>query len=311
MPLGLALRAPVAGDMLRRRADELAASGASARARARDAVLESEELDRLICAVLEHERTDQLVARVLESPGLERLIVRVLESRLVDELTERVLRSPELERVVEYVATSPQVLDAVSHQTRSLADEMAVNVRTPRRERRRRRRAHGARLAAEAPTASGMSATRVRYAGIATRALAIAIDVAIVQVLVFTGAAIIGLVASLVGDLQLDTVGRVLAACAWGLAVATYFVMFWSTVGQTPAMRMMDIRVVGPDGAPPGFGRSIVRWIGLILAIIPFFAGFLPVLVDDRRRGLQDMLARTVVVHADSSGGPFLSAPAP
>jgi hypothetical protein len=66
---------------------------------------------------------------MLESPGLERLIVSVLESRLVDELTERVLRSPELERVVEYVSTSPQVLDAVSHQTRSMADEMALNVR--------------------------------------------------------------------------------------------------------------------------------------------------------------------------------------
>jgi hypothetical protein len=129
VPLGLALRLPVAGDVLRRQADELAAGGAAARTRVRDALLESEELDRLIVTVLEHERTDQLVARILESPGLERLIVRVLESRLVDELTERVLASPELERVVEYVSTSPQVLDAVSHQTRSMADEMAANVR--------------------------------------------------------------------------------------------------------------------------------------------------------------------------------------
>jgi hypothetical protein len=129
VPVGLALRFPVTGPVLRRRVDGLAATGERARTRARDAVLESEELDRLICAVLEHERTEQLVARVLESPGLERLIVRVLESRLVDELTERVLRSPELERVVEHVATSPQVLDAVSHQTRSMADEMATTVR--------------------------------------------------------------------------------------------------------------------------------------------------------------------------------------
>lgn len=128
-PLGLALRVPVAGGVLRRRADDLALRGTAVRMRARDAVLESEELDRLICALLEHERTDRLVARVLESPGLERLIVRVMESRLVDELTERVLHSPELERVVEYVAASPQVLDAVSHQTRSFADEVAVNVR--------------------------------------------------------------------------------------------------------------------------------------------------------------------------------------
>ena len=156
-----------------------------------------------------------------------------------------------------------------------------------------------------------MSTARVRYAGIATRALALAIDVAIVQVLVFTAAAVIGLVGSLVGEFQLDTVGRVLAAAAWALAVGAYFVTFWSTVGQTPAMRMMDIRVLAADGEPPGLGRSIVRLIGLGLAIIPVFAGFLPVLVDDRRRGIHDMLAGTVVEHGDSAGGPFLSAPAP
>ena len=33
------------------------------------------------------------------------------------------------------------------------------------------------------------------------------------------------------------------------------------------------------------------------LAIIPVFAGFLPVLVDGRRRALQDFLARTIVIH--------------
>jgi uncharacterized RDD family membrane protein YckC len=154
-----------------------------------------------------------------------------------------------------------------------------------------------------------MSTARVRYAGIATRALALAIDVAIVQAIVFTGAAVIGLVGSLVGDWQLDTAGRVLAAAAWALAVATYFVTFWSTVGQTPAMRMMDIRIATEDGTPPGAGRSIVRLVGLGLAIIPFFAGFLPVLVDDRRRGIHDMLAGTVVEHSDGPG--MLSAPAP
>jgi uncharacterized RDD family membrane protein YckC len=32
-------------------------------------------------------------------------------------------------------------------------------------------------------------------------------------------------------------------------------------------------------------------------AIVPLFAGFLPVLIDERRRGLHDMLARTVVLY--------------
>lgn len=149
VPVRVAARAPVVGPLLRRRADDLAHEGRLARtralARAQDLavtaaaspevertgarVLANADLDRLIAAVLDHQRTEQVIERALASPGLERLVIRVLESRLLDDLTEQVLRSPELERVVEYVATSPQILDAVSHQTRSLADEMAANVR--------------------------------------------------------------------------------------------------------------------------------------------------------------------------------------
>jgi uncharacterized RDD family membrane protein YckC len=39
-----------------------------------------------------------------------------------------------------------------------------------------------------------------------------------------------------------------------------------------------------------------VRFVGLTIAALPLFAGFLIILVDDRRRGLHDRLARTVVV---------------
>jgi uncharacterized RDD family membrane protein YckC len=136
------------------------------------------------------------------------------------------------------------------------------------------------------------------YAGIATRALALAVDVAIAQAIVFTGGAILALVASLVGgDLKLETLGRVLAGLAWAAVVATYFIVFWTTAGKTPGMRLMGIRVLDPDGGHPGVVRAGVRLIGLCLAIIPLFAGFLPVLVDDRRRALQDFLAGTVVVY--------------
>ena len=42
-----------------------------------------------------------------------------------------------------------------------------------------------------------------------------------------------------------------------------------------------------------------MRLIGLGLAIVPLFLGFLPVLVDARRRGLHDFLAGTVVLYAE------------
>jgi uncharacterized RDD family membrane protein YckC len=38
------------------------------------------------------------------------------------------------------------------------------------------------------------------------------------------------------------------------------------------------------------------RFVGMIIAAIPLFAGYLMILVDDRRRGLHDRLAGTVVV---------------
>ena len=156
-----------------------------------------------------------------------------------------------------------------------------------------------------------VSVTRVPYAGLATRALALAVDVAIVQVLVFSAAAVLALVGSIVGDLQFDKTARLLAVAAWAVSVGSYFVFFWSVAGQTPAMRIMDIRVRGAGATgPPSLWRSIVRLIGLGLAIIPFFAGFLPVLVDDRRRGIHDMLAGTVVEHGEG-GGPVFSAPVP
>ena len=47
----------------------------------------------------------------------------------------------------------------------------------------------------------------------------------------------------------------------------------------------------------PEASSSLVRFVGLIVAILPLCAGFLPALVDGRRRALQDLLAGTGVVY--------------
>jgi uncharacterized RDD family membrane protein YckC len=137
----------------------------------------------------------------------------------------------------------------------------------------------------------------VSYGGIATRGIALAADAAIANGIYIVVAALLGLVTSLVGNLHPQWLVAVIAAIGWAFLVGGYFVLFWTATGQTPGMRMMRLRVVTYRGERVHFIRSLIRLGGLALAIIPLFAGFLPVLVDGRRRALQDFLARTVVVH--------------
>jgi uncharacterized RDD family membrane protein YckC len=142
-----------------------------------------------------------------------------------------------------------------------------------------------------------LSVERTPYAGVATRGIALAVDAALANLIVLVLAALLGLVASLVGDLKPEWLVTALAAAGWALAVGSYFTLFWATTGQTPGMRLMRLRVVTSRGTPPSFWRSLIRVVGLLLAIIPLFAGFVPVFFDSRRRALQDWLAGTVVVH--------------
>jgi uncharacterized RDD family membrane protein YckC len=144
-----------------------------------------------------------------------------------------------------------------------------------------------------------MSRSRVPYAGVATRAVALGIDTLLSEGIFIVGAALLALVGSLVGEVRPAWLVPILAGLGWFLTVTCYFVGFWSVTGQTPGMRLMHLRVVARDGAPPRPTRAVVRLVGLGLAIVPLFAGFLPILIDDRRRGLADFLAGTFVVYAD------------
>jgi uncharacterized RDD family membrane protein YckC len=138
------------------------------------------------------------------------------------------------------------------------------------------------------------------YVGLVTRAIAFAVDAAVVQLVAIAVAGTIALILTVVSlPDELETVLVVVGSVAYVLWLVGYFVVFWSTTGETPGNRLLQIRVCrAVDGAAPSLGAAVLRFAGVILAALPLFAGFLPILVDDRRRGLQDMLAGTVVVPA-------------
>jgi uncharacterized RDD family membrane protein YckC len=146
----------------------------------------------------------------------------------------------------------------------------------------------------------------VQQPGLVTRTVAFAVDAALINVGALVCGAIVALCVSLVS--VSGTVADVLAvagAVAFVLWSAGYFVTFWSTTGQTPGGRVMAVRVCDArDGQSISAARAVVRVAGVLVAAVPFFAGFLPILVDPRRRGLQDMLAGTVVVDAPGRRDP-------
>jgi uncharacterized RDD family membrane protein YckC len=138
-------------------------------------------------------------------------------------------------------------------------------------------------------------AGEVRYGGVVTRAIALTVDALLAHLAVLVPVAVIALIASLAGGLHSSWLVDSLLGAVWFVVVAGYFIFFWTVVGQTPGMYLMGVRVTNASGDRPSFLRSAVRLVGLILSIFLLFAGFLPVLVDARRRGLADFLAGTTV----------------
>jgi uncharacterized RDD family membrane protein YckC len=137
------------------------------------------------------------------------------------------------------------------------------------------------------------------YAGLATRVVSFTIDAAIitvVDVIIGVGAALILSLLHIPHDLR--TILAVIGAVAYVLGSIGYFVIFWSTTGQTPGARVMQIQVLTTDLERIKPKRALVRCIGVILAALPLFIGFVPILYDSRRRGFQDQFAHTVVIEA-------------
>jgi uncharacterized RDD family membrane protein YckC len=155
--------------------------------------------------------------------------------------------------------------------------------------------------APEQATAAGQTGlAEPSYEGLVTRAIAFALDGAVINLLAIMVAAGVALALSVLHlPSSLDPALVALGGTAYVLWSVGYFVTFWSSTGETPGNRAMRIRVRMADSVePPRPWRALVRLGALILAVIPLFAGLLPILVDARRRGLQDILAGTVVVAA-------------
>jgi uncharacterized RDD family membrane protein YckC len=244
-----------------------------------------EELGRLL---IRHRVVERVVHELVASGELERMLDTTLASPQGQELVDHVLASPAMAQALERVLSGPEVRAALTSQTSGLAEQVMGGVR-----------GHAIGLDSQLSVSTRRSGTP--FAGVASRGAALVVDAfAIVAATAVVGGAA-SLVAAVVGGLKPQWLAQALLSLATVAIAVGYFVLFWQTAGQTPGMRLMHVRVLSRrnDGRLTTW-QAILRTVGLALAIIPCFLGFVPALFDRRRRALPDYLAGTEVVYDDA-----------
>jgi uncharacterized RDD family membrane protein YckC len=151
------------------------------------------------------------------------------------------------------------------------------------------------------------------YAGFASRAVAIIVDVALISLISAVVIAFMSLFFSLpsvqrfidwvnsflpgFAQVFVELTGPRFAAIFFLVLTFLYFIFFFSTTGQTVGKAIMGLRVVTTDGRRMGVKRSFIRTFCYTLSLAPFGMGFLWVLGEDRRRAWHDKIAHTYVLY--------------
>jgi uncharacterized RDD family membrane protein YckC len=138
----------------------------------------------------------------------------------------------------------------------------------------------------------------VEYSGAVTRLIAITLDALVINAIALAVAGAVLMVFSVFTVTGRNhPVAIVLGGAAYLVWAVSYFGMFWTTTGQTPGSRVMQIRVTRADGGRLRPRHALLRLVGMVISL-PLFWGYVPVLTNPRRRGVPDMIAGTIVTHA-------------
>lgn len=90
----------------------------------------------------------------------------------------------------------------------------------------------------------------------------------------------------------------------WGYSIfiamfpLLYMLFFWILTGQTIGDYAAGVRVIRTDGHRLNLVSGCIRLFGYFLCFVSLGLGFLWILVDDRRQGWHDKLARSCVIYA-------------
>lgn len=155
---------------------------------------------------------------------------------------------------------------------------------------------------------------RGQYAGFVSRLIAFGIDIFITSLIIF----LIGWITRTTADMvQIGSILNLSYAITnaireifsflisppmlvayTSIFILIYHIFFLVLVGSTPGKALLGLRVVSIEGKRLNFSRVFLRVLGYIPSIVVLFAGFLWIIIDNRRQGWHDKLARTCVIYA-------------
>ncbi len=254
--------------------------------------LESAAVERAITRLIEDGRLVEAVEDAIDGDQIEASVRRAIDSEVADRIWEDLLASDKAQMLVERIAEAPEIRVAVAAQGVGLIWDLgrqvsrAAGIVDDFLERFARR------LLRRAPREEATD-----HVGLATRGVAIAVDAGILTAGAAIFSALLAAILSLVSSV--DTLSPLVAGIlsfgamvAWGV----YFVGFWAFEGQTPGMRFVGIHVEHGDRRGIGVRRAFRRLWALVLAVLPFGLGLVPIVFTDRRRGFQDRVADTDMI---------------
>lgn len=144
--------------------------------------------------------------------------------------------------------------------------------------------------------------------GFVSRFVAFAIDVALLLFIYTISSAALTGTLNLLGLTELVSrflssgtimaqITLALVGAASFLLVTGYGVLSWYLMGETVGDAIVGVQVVDLAGGRLSFWRAVRRMIGVYVAAIPLFLGFIWVLFSKDRRGWHDAIAGTYMVH--------------
>lgn len=156
----------------------------------------------------------------------------------------------------------------------------------------------------EQQVTAGAAAGAVHYGGFWIRVLAAIVDAIVMNIVIWLLMAVFGISlfeGMMTGDPSAmgpasGTMGFVnLLAFLIGLAYAAGFIA--SPLQATPGKLLVKLKVTDSNGQRLGIGRAIGRELAKYLSAIILLIGFIMVAFTDRKRGLHDMIAGTLVMY--------------